>query len=394
MSYPASDEPSTPSLLELGLVFARLGAIGFGGPAAHVALMREELVRRRQWLTDEALLDLVAASNLIPGPNSTEVALHVGWRMHRIAGLAVAGISFIAPAFLSVLAIAVAYRAWGRTPDVAWLLSGVTPVVLAVVLDALVQFGRSAVRRPSDLLLVAIAGTAAAAGLHELAILTAAAVVALIRTARGLGGARPAVLVAPMMACAGGATVAGAAAAAATGPAIPVTLGSLGLFFLKVGATLFGSGYVLLAFLRADLVERWHWLTPGQLLDAIAVGQFTPGPLFTTATFVGYLLAGVPGAVVATVAIFAPAFAFVACTAPWLARLRASRRLSAILDHVVLASLGLMAMVALLLARDALAGPASVLLCVVALSLLLWRRPNSAWLVVGGGLAGWLAHRL
>jgi len=293
------------SLAELAVLFFRLGATAFGGPAAHVAMMRDEVVHRRGWLTEDRFLDLLGATNLIPGPNSTELAIHIGWARRRWAGLIVAGVTFIVPAMLMTGALGWAYVRFGRLPQTAWLLWGVKPVILAVVVQALWKLAPAAARTWFLRGLGVVAVTAAAWGIHELAILLGAGVVALLvqrsrrRETIRLSQFVPAVPV-----------IAGAAAVG------PVTLPGLFGVFLKIGAVLFGSGYVLLAFLRAELVQRLHWLTEGQLIDAIAAGQVTPGPVFTTATFVGYLLAGPGGALVSTAGIFLPAFVFVAISGP------------------------------------------------------------------------------
>jgi chromate transporter len=371
-------------LAELAAVFLKLGTIGFGGPAAHVALMEDEVVRRRRWVSRERFLDLVGATNLIPGPNSTELAIHLGRERAGAAGLLLAGACFIVPAFVAVLAIAWAYARWGSLPAAAGLLLGVKPVVLAVIAQALWGLGRSAARTLPLALIGVVSAAASAAGIHELAVLGGAALLALaIAAPRAPQGGRAAALVAlpeGIAAIFGG----------ATGVAATPSAGGLFLVFAKIGAVIFGSGYVLLAFLRTELVARLGWLSEAQLLDAVAVGQVTPGPVFTTATFVGYQLAGAPGACAATAGIFLPAFLFVALTAPWVERLRASRATAALLDGVNVASLGLMAVVALQLAHAALTGPVTVALATTAAILLFRFRVNSAWLVAGGAVAGLL----
>lgn len=315
-------------LREVAGMSLRLGVTAFGGPAAHVALMEDEVVRRRGWLTHEEFLDLLGATNLIPGPNSTEMAIHIGHRVAGWRGFAVAGLCFVLPAALIVAALAWFYAAFTALPPVAGVLYGVKPVLIAVVAQAVWKLGRASVRsRP-----LAVAGVAAAglvvAGVHELAVLFGTGLVlATVRAARRYGDTRRRTSLAVLGLLVLVALVAGAVvrfAGGSGGGAVPFGLTPLFLIFLKVGAVLFGSGYVLLAYLRADLVERHGWLTEGQLLDAVAVGQVTPGPVFTTATFVGYLLAGPLGAVVATVAIFLPAFFFVAVSGPLIPRLRRS----------------------------------------------------------------------
>lgn len=374
-------------LRDLALLFLRLGTTAFGGPAAHVAMMEDEVVRRRRWMTREAFLDLVGATHLIPGPNSTELAIHVGHARAGWRGLIVAGVCFIVPAMAMVWAIAWGYVTYGTLPAVAGVLAGVKPVVFAVVVQALWGFARTALKGAVTL---ALAGTAFAAvllGVHELLVLLLAGLIAYVDGRVTAGGVPAAGLVAAAPPTTGGAFGA-AAGAAAGGVAGAAALGPLFLVFLKAGTFLFGSGYVLLAFLRTDLVARLGWLTEPQLLDAIAVGQFTPGPVFTTATFIGFVLAGNVGALLATLGIFLPAFVFVALTAPYVARLRRSPALAGALDGVNAASVALMAAVCVPLGRDAVAGPVPVALFAGALLLLTRWRVNSAWLVLGGGLAG------
>jgi chromate transporter len=359
---------------DVARVFLMLGTTAFGGPAAHIAMMHEQIVRRRRWLTETEFTDLIAAVNLIPGPNSTELAIHIGRRQAGLAGLAVAGICFIVPAALMVSALAVMYVEFGRTPDARAMMAGIAPVVIAIILHAALLLGRAALKTPWLWFVAVVAAALSLLRTNELLILLAAGLLT-----AGVSGARQVI--------AAGIVASGASLSAA-GAAAPVPLVQLALFFLKVGSVLFGSGYVLLAFLRADLVDRWGWLTEQQLIDAIAVGQFTPGPVFTTATFVGYILGGWPGAALSTVAIFLPAFVFVWITYPLIPRLRASKTVGAFLDGVVAASLGLMAAVAIVMAGPVLTSPAWVAVCAASLlALVLWR-VNSAWLVLAGGALG------
>jgi chromate transporter len=359
---------------ELVLVFLRLGCTAFGGPAAHVAMMEDEFVRRRAWLTREQFLDLVGAAGLIPGPSSTEVAIYVGQRRAGWRGLVVAGVCFILPAALIVTALAWAYVRFGRIPAAGRVLYGIKAVVIAIVAQALVAFGRTALKSWWLVALGALAVVATALGVSPLLVLvvTGAAHAVVRRATRS--GAAMALLAWPP-------TVAPSSAGA------PV-VAKVFLVFLKAGAVVFGSGYVLLAFLRADLVERTRWLTEAQLVDAIAVGQFTPGPVFTTATFIGYLVAGAPGALVATLGIFLPSFVFVALSGPLIPRLRRSPLAAAFLDGVNVASLALMAVVGAQLGRIALVDvPAGLLALASAVALFRWR-VNSAWLVLGGAVVG------
>jgi chromate transporter len=377
-----SAAPSPTPLRDIASVFLKLGTTAFGGPAAHIAMMDEEVVARRRWLTREQFLDYLGAVNLIPGPNSTELAIHIGHARAGWWGLLVAGVAFIVPAFLIVSAIAWGYVRYGSLPDAAGILYGVKPVVVAVVAQALVGLARTAVRSPRLAAIALGAAFAALAGMHELAVLLAAGILAAVTGA----AARARALLVSLLA---GSSAAVAAASASP----PVALGPLFLVFAKAGAVLFGSGYVLLAFLRADLVERLGWLTEAQLLDAIAVGQVTPGPVFTTATFIGYLLAGPTGAVVATVGIFLPAFFFVAVSGPLVPRLRASRLAGAVLDGVTVASLALMAVVTLQLARAALVDVTTWAIAAGSLAAMLWLRVNSAWLMLAAAALGWALVR-
>ena len=378
------------ALRELALLFLRLGFTAFGGPAAHVAMMEDEVVRRRRWMTREELLDLFGAANLIPGPNSTELAIHIGHRRAGWPGLVVAGTCFIVPAALLTGTIAWAYVRFGSVPQAGGLLYGIKPVIIAVVIQALFGFARAALKTRL-LAVVALAGLVASfAGANELALLVAAGLAgAVVRAADRPRAPPPAGASARAFPLFAQATVPLGAAAAA-----PFGLAPLFLFFVKVGAVLFGSGYVLLAFLRADLVERWHWLTEAQLLDAVAVGQLTPGPVFTTATFIGYVLAGAKGAAVATAGIFLPAFVFVALSGPLVPRIRRSRIAGAFLDGVNAASLALMAAVTSQLGRAAIVDVPTALLAVASAAVLFRFRPNSAWLVLGGGVAGLLIRGL
>jgi chromate transporter len=378
---PAARAGGRAALGELARLFARLGVTAFGGPAAHIAMMEDEVVRRRGWMTRERLLDLISAANLIPGPNSTELAIHIGHDRAGWPGLIVAGACFILPAVAIVLAIAWAYVRFGALPAIGGVLYGVKPVIIAVVAQALWGLGRSAVTSFS-LGAVGLAALAASlAGVDELAVLVAAGAVVALGRAAVRRTAPPAPAWAPL-------SLAGAVTGTATGAATAVGLGPLFWVFLKIGAVLFGSGYVLLAFLRSDLVERLHWLTESQLLDAVAVGQVTPGPVFTTATFVGYVLGGGSGAAAATLGIFLPAFVFVAISGPLVPRIRASPSAGAVLDGVNVASLALMAAVALELGRAAIVDvPTAVLAAVGAVALIRYRL-NSAWLVLDGAIVG------
>ncbi len=366
--------PDRAPLGEVAAVFLRLGLTAFGGPAAHVAMMERETVVRRRWLPRERFLDLLAMANVLPGPSSSELAIYLGYVRAGWAGLVVGGVCFVAPAAVLVALLARLYVRFGTIPQAAGLLYGVRPVVVAIVLEAVWRLGRTAIRDAAAALValgvavLSLTGTAPVT-----ALLAAGLALAAIRTApRGLAAALPTVP-------AGGAVA-----------AVPPGLGGLFLVFLKLGAVVFGSGYVLLAFLRADLVERLGWLTERQLLDAVAVGQVTPGPVFTTATFIGYLLAGSAGAAVATVAIFLPAFALVAASGPVVPALRRSRVVAAALDGVTAGSLALMAVVTWQLGRTAIVDLPTAALALASAAALLRLRLDSTWLIAAGAAFGTL----
>jgi chromate transporter len=368
------------TLRELAALFLRLGATAFGGPAAHIAMYRDEVVRRRAWLSEERFLDLLGAVNLIPGPNSTEMVIHIGWARRRWAGLVVAGVSFILPAALITAALGWVYVRYGTVPQVAWLLYGVKPVILAIVVQALWGLFPRAARTWPLRLLGAAAVAASALGVDELVVLFGAGAIAM--AARGIqAGVAASPAIVPIIPALGVSAMASA-----------VTPSGIFWVFCKIGSILFGSGYVLLAFLRADLVERLHWMTEAQLLDAIAVGQVTPGPVFTSATFIGYLLAGPTGAFMATVGIFLPAFVFVALSGPLVPRLRASPLAAGFLDGVNVASLALMAVVTAQLGRAAVVDVPTAVLALLGAVLLLGFKAGSTWLVLAGAAAGLLAH--
>ncbi len=375
------------ALLDLARLFLKLGTLGFGGPAAHIALMEDEVVRRRGWMSRERFLDLLGATNLIPGPNSTEMAIHVGNERAGWRGLVVAGACFILPAFAIVLGCAWAYTRYGTLPAAEGLLRGVKPVIIAIVLQALWSLGRIATRTRLLVAIGLLSFAATSAGVHELAVIFGAgAIVSVLAWARSGAGRSAANTIAAL-------PLGAAAIASATTGAVPFGLAPLFLVFLKIGSVLFGSGYVLLAFLRADLVVRRGWLTESQLLDAVAVGQVTPGPVFTTATFVGYVLGGFWGAAAATVGIFLPAFVFVALSGPLVPRIRRSPVAGAFLDGVNVASIALMALVTAQLARAAIVDGWTAGIAAVSAVLLLRFRTSPAWLVPAAGLLGLVLPR-
>lgn len=374
-------QPAVPRpLVELTLLFLRLGFTAFGGPAAHIGLMHDEVVKQRKWLTDEQFLDLVGATNLIPGPNSTEMAIHIGFLRAGWRGLILAGLCFTVPATFIVLALAWAYVRFGATPQVTWLLYGVKPVVIAVILQALWTLGRKALKDRTTATAAAVVIALYFAGVNEIVLLFAGGVAVMLATNwRRLRESTAGFAAIP---------IAGMGVASAVG--VPFSLPTLFLTFLKIGAILYGSGYVLLAFLRADLVERLGWLTEQQLLDAIAIGQVTPGPLFTAATFIGYILGGTPAALLATLGIFLPSFVFVAISNPLIPRMRKSAWVGSLLDGVNAASLALMAAVTWYLGRASLIDPLTIAIAVISFILLVRFKVNSTWLILGGAAIGGL----
>lgn len=394
MAQIASGSAQKGSLAELARFFLRLGVTAFGGPAAHIAIMEDELVRRRKWLSREKFLDLLGASSLIPGPSSSELAIHIGYLRGGWPGLAVGGACFILPAAVMVGVIAWAYVRFGHLPAVVGLLYGVKPVVIAVILQALWRLGRAAVKT----WLLAVAGVIGVALTFArvnvvLILFGTGAILAVVhalhqdRTAHPKSSRGPAILSAWRGARPALARIfpwLGATGAAAVIPGMSEVF----LVFLKIGSIVFGSGYVLLAFLRADLVVHRAWVTDAQLVDAVAIGQVTPGPVFTTATFLGYLLRGPAGAVVATVGIFLPAFILVAISGPLIPLIRRSATAGAFLDGVNVASLALMAAVTYDLGRSAIMDWVTIALAAASAVLLLRFRVNSAWLVLGGALVG------
>lgn len=420
---PIGPSPEPDRLRELAGLCLRLGVTAFGGPAAHIAMLEEEVVERRRWLSRQHFLDLLGATNLIPGPNSTEMVMHVGHVRGGARGLFVAGVCFIFPAVLLTGVLAWAYVTFGTRPEAAPFLDGIKPVVLAIIAGAVWRLGKKAVKG----WLLAVLGLAVAGavllGVSEVPALLGGGLLGMLLLRWHAGRSRPtggsgaeksssALVSATILTTTDGSLWQGlvsrletalagmgvgsvAAAKVATGTAAGVATGAvsltlLGLFFLKVGATLYGSGYVLVAFLEGGLVEEYGWLTQGQLLDAIAFGQLTPGPVLSTATFVGYLIRGVPGALVATLGIFLPSFLFVLLVNPLVPRLRDSAWMAAFLDAVNAAAVALMLAVALQLTVATVNTWPSALLAVAALVASLRFKVGAIWLVAAGAAAGWL----
>jgi chromate transporter len=366
-SNPAPDlEPALASRWPEVLALAvRLGFTAFGGPAAHIAMLRHEVITRRGWQTESRFLDLLGLTNLIPGPNSTEMVMHAGLERAGWRGLLAAGFGFILPAAGITLALAVAYKEFGSSPQLTGILYGVKPVVIAVVAQAIWGLGQLVFKSWTAGLIVVLVLIASLLGGPELPLLfVAAALFVLLEQIRKHG---------PKL---------GSIRALE-----PVSLAGVFWLFLKIGGTIYGSGYVLLSFLRGEFVSR-GWITQTQLLDAISIGQVTPGPVFSSATFVGYLIAGYPGAILATVAIFGPAFLFVAITGPLLTRLRNNPISALVLNGLNAAALGLMLAVTLELARSALIDGWTVALALVSALALLRFKINSSWLVLCGAILG------
>ena len=381
MGEPTNRINARGTLREIAKEFLRLGFVAYGGPAAHIAMMEERYVRRRGWLTRERFLDLLGAASLLPGPSSTEVAIYLGQIRGGLAGLIVAGACFILPAAALMMVLAWAYMNYGAMPQVAGLLYGIKPVVVALIAQAIWNLGRTALKTVWLSRLAAAAIALAAWGVSPLLVLMGAGGLwVLLREGEKLARNKLA--------------VAGLLGTGAAGTTAAIGILPLFLYFLKVGAVLVGSGYVLLAVLRADLVVKMHWLTDGQLLDAIAVSQATPGPFFTVATFIGYLLGGWKGAVLAAIGMFLPAFVYVGLTARFLPTLRKSPVASAFLDGVNAAALALMALVGWQFARAAIVNLPAIVLMIVSGVLVFRYKVNSAWLVLGGAIAGTLFHTL
>lgn len=365
-------------LLEVFLLFVRFGFTAFGGPAAHIAMFHDEVVERRKWITHQQFLDLLGATNLIPGPNSTEMAIHLGYLRAGWKGLILAGASFIFPAMLIVTFFAWLYTQYGNTPQAEWIFYGIQPVIIAIVLSALVGLGRVAIKNFATIAAGTIALILYFLNINPVLALIAASLVVPLAQIPFRKKVLSGLIWFPILPSLG---------SLSSAPQ-PFDLGVLFFTFLKIGSVLYGSGYVLLAFLHGDFVDRLGWLSEQQLLDAVAIGQFTPGPVFTTATFIGYITGGIPGAFLATLGIFLPSFVFVAISNPLIPRLRSSQNTSLFLDGLNAASLGLMLAVLLQLAQTAFSDLLSVGIGIISAVLLFRFRINTTWLIIGGILIG------
>jgi chromate transporter len=375
----AKNNGSAGGLWEIAKEFLRLGFVAFGGPPVHFAMMEERFVRTKNWLSRERFLDLIGAVNLLPGPSSTELTIYLGEVRGGFAGLAVAGACFILPSAVMAAALAWAYGKFGKLPQVEGLLFGIKPVVVALIIPALWNLGRVALKNSGLIMLAVAVVLLAALGVNVITLLICAGLFwMVVQQARSSSKLSVGAMLG-LFSTGGSGALGG----------LPIFL-----YFLKIGAVVFGSGYVLLAVLRADLVVRLHWLTDGQLLDAIAVSQATPGPYFTVSTFIGYLLGGWKGAGLATIGMFLPAFAYVAVTAKYLPRIRKSPFAGGFLDGVNAAAVALMATVSWQFGRAALVNVPAIVLGLASLVLVIRYRVNSAWLVLGGATAGILFQML
>lgn len=371
------DNSRRGSVREVAAVFLKLGTIAFGGPAAHIAMMHDETCRKRAWVSEERFLDLLGAANIIPGPSSTEMAIYLGYERAGWKGLVAGGVCFVLPAMIIVLAVAWAYVRYGRLPEASWLLYGVKPVIVAVIVQALLKLAKTAIKGVLPACVAVAVLALYLAGFNAIVLIFGSGL--LVMGARGRWRLQKGT--GPMF---GALPLVGLQASIA---ATPFGLSALFFTFLKIGSVVFGSGYVLLAFLRADFVARLGWLTDRQILDAVAVGQFTPGPVFTTATFIGYLLDGFRGGLLGTLGIFLPSFFLTAAVFPVIGMLRRSKRTAGFLDGVNAGALGLMAGVTLQLGRAALVDWPTLGLAAVSAFLLFRLKINSAWVILGGGIA-------
>lgn len=375
---PESQKSKVQKLKELAMVFFKLGCIAFGGPAAHIAMMEEEVVRKRKWMTTQHFLDLVGATNLIPGPNSTEMTMHCGHERAGWQGLVVAGVCFIFPAVIITMVFAWFYSKYGQLPEVKPFVYGIKPAVIAIIIDAVIRLGKKAVKNVLMGLLGVLTLTASLLGLHEIMALVACGLLGMILGYFKQLGNRSHDM-AP-----------GLVLTAILSPEI----WKLFLLFLKVGALLYGSGYVLFAYLDAELVQT-TMMTRQQLIDAIAVGQFTPGPVLTTATFVGWQLHGFWGSIAATLGIFLPSFLFVVILNPWIPRMRSSKMISAFLDAVNVGAVAVIVSVCIEMTQEAVTDWRSLLIGLLSLiTVTYFRALNAAWIVLGGGLIGYALFKL
>jgi chromate transporter len=397
----SNNQKNTKEVIKLIRLFLKLGTIAFGGPAAHIAMMEDEVVHRRKWITREQFTDLVGPTNLIPGPNSTEMAIHIGYIRAGFLGLIVSGLSFILPAVIITGILAWVYVRVGSIPQVEPFLFGIKPAVISVILVAVVRLGKTAAKNTQLTIIGIVVATASLLGMNEIIALFSGGIAGIvlhgIRISKNNKISFWTIAILSQLQSAfksREAKAAMTAAAAGTTGIVSVSLWKLGLFFLKVGSVLYGSGYVLVALLEGGIVKDYGWLTQQQLLDAIAIGQFTPGPVLSTATFVGYLILGVPGAAISTIAIFLPSFVFVLILNPIIPHLRASTIMAAFLDAVNISAIGLMAAVIVHLASAAFTDWTSIMIAVAATIAGVRFKLNAAWLVLGGAFIGWILKNI
>ena len=386
---PADGDSGPPSLRQLTLLFLKLGSVAFGGPASHIAMMEEEVVARRKWLSRQQFLDLIGATNLIPGPNSTEMAIHVGYIVRGWRGLLLAGVSFILPAALITVGYAWTYVTYGALPQVQPWLIGIPPAVIAIIASAVLRLGRASINN-RDLLVLALAIVVAVQlGVGEIIALLVGGLVGMIwlRCADKLKS-RSSLVILALIGALSTITVHGADGSSRAA----ASLWSLALYFIQIGSVLFGSGYVLFAFLEGGLVSHHGWISQQQLVDAVAAGQITPGPVLSTATFIGYIIHGWSGALVATVSIFLPSFIFVLLLNPVIPRIRESAWTAAFLDAVNACAIALMSTVAIELARTNLHTWQSRIIVLTALILAFKFKANAIVLILGSATAGWLLN--
>jgi len=373
------DSDNRRNLKEVVLLFLKMGFTAFGGPAVHLGIMHDEVVKRRKWLNDEQFLDLVGATNLIPGPNSTEMTIHLSYLRAGWPGFILGGISFVLPAVLMVMGLAWSYQKYGAAPEVAWVLYAVKPVVIAIILKALWSLGKQAIKDLLTGITVLTVFILNLIGVDTLVLLfSAGIIVMLIKNFRVLKKDPPTLKALLPLSL---------PSVASLVPKV-FSLSTLFFTFLKIGSVLYGGGYVLLAFLRSDFVVRLGWLTEKQLIDAVAIGQVTPGPLFTTATFIGYILAGIPGAILSTVGIFLPSFFFVAISNRFIPKMRQSIWFSEFLNGVNAASLGLMAAVTIQLAKAVFVDLTSVILAAISFILVIFTKISATWIILAAIVFG------
>lgn len=376
------------SLKEISLLFLKLGTIAFGGPAAHIAMMEEEVVNKKKWLTHDQFIDLLGATNLIPGPNSTEMAIYIGYTKAGWRGLLAAGLCFIIPAVFIVSIIAGFYVTYGNLPEISGILYGIKPIIIVIIIKALWNLAKTALKNQLLLILAILSAVLNFLGINELVVLFGSGIFMVLKQLLSKNHIKNNFKIFGFLPL----HMAASSALINVVNTASFSLYLLFLTFLKIGAVLYGSGYVLLAFLQTDLVEHFGWLTQQQLLDAIAVGQFTPGPLFTTATFIGYVLNGWKGAIVATVGIFLPSFLFVAATGPFISKLRKSALFSVFLDGINASAVSLMLVVTIKLIGGVFINPLTIIIGLFSVYLLFFTSINSAWLILAGGIIGYFCH--